>query len=141
MKSCWVVGALALCAVSVSAQVPAAKVAIATDDDYSQAMKEVAAQNGVLRKTLPSSLDDAAAAAVRLETVFKDVQAYWENRKVEDATTAAKTAVAASKAISQALAARDIAGATAASQQLAGTCMACHAAHRERLTYDFYRIK
>ena len=83
MKSCWVVGALALCAVSVSAQVPAAKMAIATDDDYSQAMKEVAAQNGVLRKTLPSSPDAAAAAAVRLETVFKDIQAYWENRKVE----------------------------------------------------------
>src|SRR5229473_2154936 len=73
----WVAGAFVLLAIAVDAQVPPAKLAIATDEDYSKAMKEIAAQNGALRKSLTSSDADAAAAAARLETVFKDVQAYW----------------------------------------------------------------
>jgi hypothetical protein len=138
----WIACAVVVGAASVCAQVPVAKAAIATEDDYSKAMKEIAAQNGALRKSLATPSEaDASAAAARLETIFKDVQAYWENKKVEDATTAAKNAVAASQTISKAVAAHDIAAATTASQALGGTCTACHAAHRERLTYDFYRIK
>lgn len=138
----WVAFAVVAAAVSVYAQVPVGKMAIVSEEDYSKAMKEINAQNGALRKSLATPSEaDALASAARLETIFKDVQAYWENKKVEDATTAAKTAVAASEAISKALAAHDIAAATAASQQLGGTCMACHAKHRERLTYDFYKIK
>jgi hypothetical protein len=129
-------------AVSVCAQTPPAKAAIETYDDYSKAMKEVAAQNAALRKSLATpSATDASAAAARLETIFKDVQAYWENKKVEDAATAARNAVAAAQTVSKAVAAHDTTGAAAASQALGGTCMVCHAAHRERLTYDFYRIK
>lgn len=138
----WVASALVLGAVCVRAQVPPAKVALETYDDYSKAMKEIAAQNGALRKSLASPSEaDASAAAARLEAIFKDVQAYWEDKKVEDAAMAARNAVAATQAISKAVAAHDTAAATAASQALGGTCMTCHAAHRERLTFDFYRIK
>ena len=138
----WMACAVALGAVSVCAQAPAPKAAVVTEEDYSKAMKEIAAQNGALRKGLATPSDaDASAAAARLETIFKDIQAYWENRKSEDAVTAAKNAVAASQAIFKAVAAHDVPAATAASQALGGTCMSCHSAHRERLAYDFYRMK
>jgi hypothetical protein len=141
MKS-WIACAVVLGAVCVCAQAPAPKAAVVTEEDYSKAMKEIAAQNGALRKSLATSSDaDASAAAARLETIFKDIQAYWEDKKAEDAVTAAKNAVAASQAISKAVAAHDVPAATAASQQLGGTCTACHSAHRERLAYDFYRMK
>jgi mono/diheme cytochrome c family protein len=120
----------------------APKVALAEEEDYSKAMKEVAARNTALRKSLASSSDaDALASAARLEVIFKDVQAYWENRKAEDAVTAAKNAVAAAQSISKAVAAHDPAATTAALQALGGTCGACHSAHRDRLAFDFYRIK
>ena len=138
----WVTCAVVLGAVSVWAQVPPAKVALETYDDCSRAMKEIAAQNGALRKGLASPSEaDASAAAARLEVVFKDVQAYWEDKKVEDAAKVARNAVAAAQAVSKAVAAHDTAAATAASQALGATCMTCHTAHRERLTFDFYRIK
>jgi hypothetical protein len=138
-----VLGVVPVCAQApLAAQAPPAKAAIETDDDYSKAMKEISALNGALRKSLATpSAADASTAAARLETLFKDVEAYWENRHVEDATTAAKNAVIASQAIAKAVSTHDTAAATAAAQSLGGTCMACHTAHRERLTYDFYRIK
>jgi cytochrome c1 len=138
----WVACTFVLGAVSAYAQSPPAKVAIATEDDYSKAMKEIGALNGSLRKSLATpSGADASAAAARLETIFKDIEAYWEDKHVEDATTAAKNAVAASQAIAKAVAAHDTAAATAGAQSLGSTCTACHTAHRERLTYDFYRMK
>jgi len=142
MKKLWIFCMLLAASTTLAAQVPPVKAAIVDDEDYSKAMKEVAAQNGALRKSLASSSNvDATAAAERLEAIFKNVQAYWENRKAEDAITAAKTAVAASQAISKAVAVHDAATATTASQTLAGTCTSCHAAHRDRLTADFYKIK
>jgi hypothetical protein len=149
----WVAWALIVCALMLGAvalyaqappavQAPPGKGTIETDDDYSKAMKEISALNGALRKTLSSpATADASVSAARMETLFKDVEAYWANKHVEDATTAARNAVAASQAISKAVAAHDAAAATAAAQSLGATCMACHTAHRERLTYDFYRIK
>jgi hypothetical protein len=105
-------------------------------------MKEIAVQNGSLRKSLASSsAADASKSAARLEVIFKDIQSYWENRKSEDAITAAKNAVAASQAVSKALETADIGAANAATQNLGSTCAACHTAHRDRLAFDFYRIK
>jgi mono/diheme cytochrome c family protein len=141
MKS-WIAFVFVLSAGVLFAQSPSGKVAIADEEDYSKVMKEVAAQNMVLRKSVASLSDaDALASAARLEALFKDVQAYWETRKAEDAVTTAKTAVAAAQGVSRAVAAHDTAATTASLQTLGGTCGACHAAHRERLAYDFYRIK
>src|SRR5258706_3266863 len=130
----WITCAVIVSGAFVYAQVPPANPGIATDEDYSKAMKEVAAQNGALRKSLATPSEAGAlAAASRLETVFKGVQAYWETKKVEDAATAARNAAAASQAISKAVAAGDYPAATAASQVLGGTCGTCHTAPRERL--------
>jgi cytochrome c556 len=120
----------------------AAKVALADEEDYSAAMKEVGARNTALRKSIASASDaDALASAARLEAIFKDVQAYWENRKADDAITAAKNAVAAAQSISTAVAAHDAAAVTTGLQTLGATCGTCHSAHRDRLAFDFYRIK
>jgi hypothetical protein len=141
----WVACAFIVATASLAAQAgqaPMAKMAISSEEDYSKAMKEVGAQNGVLRKATTSASEaDVAASAAKLETIFKDVQAYWENKKVEDATTAAKNAVAASQAISKAAAAHDMPAATAASQTLAAQCMTCHTAHRERLPDGSFKMK
>jgi hypothetical protein len=74
----WVACAFIVATMSLAAQAQMAKMAISSEEDYSKAMKEVGMQNGVLRKSIASSSEaDAAAAASRLETIFKDVQAYW----------------------------------------------------------------
>jgi cytochrome c556 len=124
------------------AQTPPARPAIADEDDYGAAMKEIAARNAALRKSLstPSEID-AAAAASRLEAIFKNIQAYWEHRNVEDATAQARKAVQAAQDIAKSLSAHDIQAATVSSQTLAATCMSCHEAHRARLTDGFYKIK
>ena len=142
MKNFWIICALLAMAGPLRAQAPAAKAVITSDEDYSKTMKDIGAQNGVLRKSLAAPSEaDAAAAAARLVVLFRDIQVYWENKKVEDATTAAKNAVAASQAIAKAVAGHDMAAAAAGSQQLGSTCMTCHNAHRDRLTFDFYKIK
>ena len=108
-----------------------AKLAITSDADYSTTMKDVSAQNGALRKALTSASEaDVTAAAAKLETDFKNVQAYWEDKKVDDASGFAKSAVAAVQTISKAAAAHDLAAASAALPQLAGQCGSCHMAHR-----------
>src|SRR5258707_5819725 len=97
-----------------------AKMAITGEEDYSKTMKEVGATNGAMRKAIASASEaDVASSAAKLEGIFKDVQAYWDAKKVDDASAAAKNAVAASQAISKAVAAHDMPAATAASTTLA----------------------
>ena len=145
-------------AVSIGAQTPPAKPAapsmpaapsaqapakIGSDADYAAHMKEIGQLNGVLGKAVKSGVaDDAAkAAAVRLEVLFKNVHAYWNEKKVADATTASETAVSSLQAVQKALAANDMAAAETARAAFAGTCMACHTAHREKLPEGGWRIK
>jgi predicted NAD-dependent protein-ADP-ribosyltransferase YbiA (DUF1768 family) len=142
MKS-WIACAFVVATASLAAQAgQPMKMAIASAEDYSKAMKEVGAQSAALRKAVASAAEpDVAASAAKLETVFKDVQAYWENKKVDDATTAAKNAVAASQAITKAVAAHDMAAVTAASTTLNAQCASCHMAHRERLPDGSFQMK
>ena len=130
----WIAGAFIVAAASMAAaQAGQMKMAINSADDYSKTMKDVQAQNMALRKAITSAAEaDVTAAAAKLETDFKDVQAYWEMKKVDDASTAAKNAVAAAQAISKAAAAHDMAAATAALPTLAAQCTSCHMAHRDR---------
>src|SRR6187549_1759110 len=91
----------------LQAQSPPAKAVIQDYDDYSKAMKEIAAQNTALRKGLAGPPEGAAAASRRLEALFKDVQAYWEQKGAEDATTQAKAAIAAAQEVTRAVGASD----------------------------------
>ena len=126
-------------AVSVAAQAPAK---IVSDADYAAAMKEIGSLNGELTKGIKAGDAAAASKAVpRMETVFKSVHAYWADKKVADATTAAQTAVTSLGAISKALAANDMTAAEAARTTLAAQCMGCHKEHREKLPEGGFKIK
>src|SRR3954464_8927102 len=99
----WIAGAFIVATVSLGAQ---AKMAISSADDYSKTMKDVQAQNMALRKAVTSASEaDVAAAAAKREADFKDVQACWDAKKVDDASTASKNAVTAAQTISKAAAA------------------------------------
>jgi cytochrome c556 len=138
----WVACVFIVATASLAAQAPMAKMAISSEEDYSKAMKEVQMRNGALRKSIASSNEaDAAAAAARLETIFKDVQAYWEDKKVADAAGYAKNAVAAVQAVSKAVAAHDMAAAGAANTTLGAQCMSCHTAHREKTPDGGFKMK
>ena len=123
-------------------QAPVANMKIATDAEYAVHMKEIGQLNGVLNKSVKGGMpEEATKAATRLEVLFKNIHGYWNDKKVEDATTAAQTAVTSLQAIQKALAANDMAGAETARASLAATCMACHTAHREKLPEGGFRIK
>jgi len=123
-------------------QAPTAGMIIATDADYAVHMKEIGQLNGVLNKSIKAgTADEATKAATRLEVLFKNVHGYWNTKKVEDATTAAQTAVTSLQAVQKALAANDMTAAETARATLAGTCMTCHTAHREKLPEGGFRIK
>jgi hypothetical protein len=129
-------------AVSLSAQAPTAGMKIASDADYATHMKEIGQLNGVLNKSIKGGVaDEATKAATRMEVLFKNIHTYWNEKKVADATTAAQTAVTSLQGVQKALAANDMAGAETARASLAGTCMACHTAHREKLPEGGFRIK
>jgi uncharacterized protein YdaL len=131
--------------VSVSAQgttAPTAGMKIATDADFATHMKEIQQQNGVLNKSIKGGMaEEATKAAARLEVLFKNIHGYWNDKKVEDATTASQTAVTSLQAVQKALAANDMAAAETARATFAGTCMTCHTAHREKLPEGGFRIK
>jgi len=127
-------------AVSLAAQAPAK---IASDADYAATMKEVGSLNGVVTKAIKGgAADDAAkAAAARLEVLFRSVHTYWNDKKVEDATTAAQTGITSLQAVQKALAANDMAAAETARAGVAAQCQACHTAHREKTPEGGWRIK
>jgi multidrug resistance efflux pump len=122
-----------------TAQAPAK---IASDADYATHMKEIGQLNGMLGKAIKGSMtDEASKAATRLEVLFKNIHGYWSAKKVDDATTAAQTAVTSLQEVQKALAANDLTAAETARAKFAGTCMTCHTAHREKLPEGGFRIK
>lgn len=129
-------------AVSLSAQAPTAGMKIASDADYATHMKEIGQLNGVFNKSVKGGMaDEATKAAQRMEVLFKNVHAYWMAKKVDDATTAAQTAVTSLQAAQKALAANDMAAAETARAAVGAQCMACHTAHREKLPEGGFKMK
>ena len=148
MKRVLSISSLLFClalAVSVSAQgtaAPTAGMKITTDADYATHMKEIQQQNGLLNKSIKGGMtEEATKAAARLEVLFKNVHGYWNDKKVADATAASETAVTSLQAVQKALASNDLAAAETARATFAGTCAACHTAHREKLPEGGFKIK
>jgi cytochrome c556 len=126
-------------AVSLAAQAPAK---IASEADYAATMKEVGQNSGVMTKSIKGDMpDEAAKAATRLEELFKNVQAYWSEKKVTDATTFAQTAITNLQAVQKALKAKDMAAAETARATVAAQCMGCHTAHREKTPEGGWKMK
>jgi hypothetical protein len=126
-------------AVSLTAQAPAK---IGSEADYAATMKEVGSTNGALTKAIKAGdAAEASKAAMRLEVLFKNVHAYWNDKKVADATTAAQTAVTSLGQIQKALAANDMTAAETARATLAAQCQGCHKEHREKTPEGGWRMK
>jgi uncharacterized protein YcnI len=113
-----------------------------SDADYAKAMKEIGpAFSALQRDNAAMNHPDGIKQAQLLSDRFKDVQAYWEAKKVNDAVTAAKNAVAAADATVKASTAMDMTALTSEQQKLQASCQACHQAHREQLPDKSYKIK
>lgn len=137
--ACLIISCFALTAVSLAAQAPAK---IASDADYATHMKEIGQLNGVMNKSIKGGeAAEASKAAMRMEVLLKNVHAYWSEKKVADATTAAETAVTSLQAVQKALAANDMMAAETARAAVGSTCMACHTAHREKTPEGGWRMK
>ena len=131
-------------AVSLSAQgtAPTAGMKIASDADYATHMKEIGQLNGVLNKSIKGGEGaEAGKAAARMEVLFKNVHAYWNDKKVMDATTAAMGVISSLQAVQKALGANDMAAAETARAAIGANCMSCHTAHREKLPEGGFKIK
>jgi len=128
-----------------SAQTAAGKMAMKapmSDDEYSKTMKQIAPTFQSLQKNNTAmNYGDAAKDAQKLEAWFKDVLAYWEAKKVDDAVGFAKAAIAAAQDTSKALEAMNATGLTDAQKALGGACQGCHTAHREKLADGSYKMK
>jgi hypothetical protein len=101
-----------------------------SDSDYQGWMKQVAANNGKLAKGIAAKDAGAAEAATTLESVFKQVEAYWSKKGVADAAGFAKQAHMSAAAAGKAIGAGDWDKATAESKNVAAQCGNCHGAHR-----------
>lgn len=113
-----------------------------SDEDYDKIMKQVGPTfMNLQRDNATMNHAQGAKNAQMLAAWFKEVQTYWEAKKVEDAAGFAKNAVAAAEATVKASASMDMAALGDAQKTLAGACQSCHTAHRERLPDGTFRIK
>ncbi len=109
---------------------------------YDQLMKDVGATFANLKKNLDAKAGaDAAADASKLESLFKDTEAFWAPFKTKDALDAAKGAQQGAAAIAAASKANDIQKAQASYTAVGKYCAACHTSHREQMPDKSYRIK
>jgi hypothetical protein len=101
-----------------------------SDADYQGWMKGVAGSNGKLQKGIAAKDASVAAEASNLESIFKQVEAFWQKRNAADAVAFAKQAHTAAAAAGKAVAAGSFDQAAAEGKNLLGACQGCHAAHR-----------
>ena len=86
---------------------------------------------------VPLSAGDAAT----LKTMFADIEKFWTARKADDAIGFAKTGAKSAADLETAAKAKNEEGVATAARAVNGTCMGCHAAHRERLPDGSSEIK
>ena len=113
-----------------------------SDADYAKAMKDINPTFMSLQRA-NASMDHGQGIkdAEKLSALFKDVQAYWEAKKVNDAVAFAKDAVAAADATVKASEVMDMTALTSSQQKLTASCAGCHMAHRTRNADNTYSMK
>ena len=109
---------------------------------YANAMKSIqAAQTSLRGNVTAKNYDGIAKDAASLKAAFSTVEQWWTAKKTDDAITAAKAGVKGATDLEAAANAKNDEGITAAQRAMAGTCMGCHTAHRERLADGTFEIK
>ena len=112
--------------------------------EFQTIMKSNAATNGAmgLRAHIAAKDYDAIAKdAATFKENFTKVEAFWTQKKVDDAIRFAKTAHEAAEDLEKAARAKDDAAIMAAQMKLAPNCGGCHMAHREQLPDKTFEIK
>ena len=105
-------------------------------------MKDINATSTELRAHNQAKDYDAIAGdAAKLKTYFADVEKFWTARKVDDAIGFAKTGAKNAADLETAAKGKNEEGVAGAARAVAGTCQACHTAHRERLPDGSSEIK
>jgi hypothetical protein len=105
-------------------------------------MKDTNTAAAALRGHVQAKDYDAIAAdAASLKTQFADIEKFWTARKADDAIGFAKAGAKGAADLETAAKAKNEEGVAAAARAVNGTCMGCHAAHRERLPDGSSEIK
>jgi cytochrome c556 len=109
---------------------------------YVALMKEVGTGSQSLRQAVEAkNYETVGTTAGSLKGTFTKVEAFWTERKVDDAIGFAKSATKAATDLQAAATAKDDAAVAAAAKTLTSTCGSCHTAHRERLPDGSFEIK
>lgn len=91
--------------------------------------------------TTAKDYDAIAADAATLKANFTKIEAFWTEKKVDDAIAFAKTGLKGATDLETAAKAKDDAAIATTSAAITGTCGGCHMAHRERLADMTFEIK
>jgi cytochrome c556 len=113
-----------------------------SEADLEAAMKKVLPAQGGLRKAIEAKDAEAVKKeAATLEAVFATSEAFFKERKIEDATNWSAQAKTGAAQIAKLAAAGEWDKIPDAQKQVGSTCAACHTAHREKLPEGGYKIK
>lgn len=113
-----------------------------TEEDYDKLMKEVGATAGASRKAIEGqNAEMLKTNADKLETLFTEVQAFWQSRNVKEAATIAGDAMKHAAAVESAADAKDFTKAAESMKMLQGNCAGCHSQYRDKGPDGNWRIK
>jgi cytochrome c556 len=136
----WVPSLLVVLGVTIGAQAK-----LANAEDYAKAMKANAQAVGALNKALGSgSFADAKTQVATLRQNYMALQAFWSEKKKDDAVAIVKDGLTRLDGLDKILGAAtvDQMAAQAAAKEFGGnTCGACHKLYREGDAQSGYRFK
>jgi hypothetical protein len=113
-----------------------------TDADLEKLMKEIGSTVAVLRKSLDGqNAEMAKEQADRIESLFEQVDDFWNARHVRDAADTADDAAEHAEHVEDAVDGKDFAKAGEHMKMLQGTCASCHGKYRDKGPDGNYRIK
>lgn len=102
--------------------------------EHIQWMKDLAAQNGAIRKGV-----DVSKNAAAMSETMKSVTTFWDARHSEAAAAANKRVSAGAAALAKAGDDKD--AQMAALKMIGGGCKGCHDVHREKISETENKIK
>ena len=109
---------------------------------YMNAMKNLKSGQMAMRAAVTAKDYDAIAkAAATFQASFDVTEQFWTAKKADDAVASAKAGAKGAADLAAAATAKNDEAIAAAQRALAGTCMGCHTAHRERLADGSFEIK
>ena len=115
-----------------------------TEADFDKAMKEVQAGaqgvNRALREATPN-VEAAGTAAKSVDAALAVAEAFWKQKKLQDAIDMNAKARAAVQAVAKAAESKDAAATAEAAKGIFATCRPCHDVYREQLPDKTYKIK